>query len=215
MTKNALDFKKEYPDLYAPGPDPVLLEPPAMPFIMVDGEGAPEGPAYQQALQMLYALAFTIKMSKMSGQQPQGYFEYVMPPLEGLWWNREDSTFDFALPREQWRWTSMIRQPDFVTPQVFAWALEACHKKKPALDVSRARLEIFAEGLCVQMLHVGAYDQEAVSLRRMLAFMTRNCLTGQTGSSRKHHEIYLSDPRKTAKERLKTILRLPVSREPC
>ncbi len=156
-----LDYKKAFPDLYMPGKTPVYIEVPPIPFIMVDGRGAPEGTDYQEALQVLYALSFTIKMSKLSGSAPEGYRDYVVPPLEGLW----DGIAGGILPdRTTWSWTSLIRQPDFVTPAVFHWACGEVERKKPGLAVSRARLEVYAEGPCVQVLHVGPYNTEQESL---------------------------------------------------
>lgn len=203
-----LDYKKEYKDLYMPKNKPSLIEIPAMSFIKVNGKGGPQNEEYQNAISILYGLTFTIKMSKMGGNQPPGYFEYVVPPLEGLWWC-EDGGFDFE-KRDLWRWTSMIRQPEFVTPEVFGWAVGECKRKKPELDVSLAKLEEFSEGLCVQMMHIGPYSDEPESIKIMKDFMKENNLTDATGIERKHHEIYLSDPRKTAPEKLRTVLRHPV-----
>lgn len=149
-------------------------------------------------------------MSKMSGKMPQGYFEYVVPPLEGLWWISEGA-FDLK-QRDNWLWTSMIRQPEFVTLEVFNWALEECSRKKKEFDLSTARFESFTEGLCVQVMHVGPYSLEPESLAIMQTFMGENNLIDECGSFRKHHEIYLSDPRKTASEKLKTVLRYPVAK---
>ena len=205
-----LDYKKEYRDLYLPKEKPALVEVPLMSFLMVDGKGAPEGREYQSAVSVLYALAFTVKMSKMGGAQPPGYFEYVVPPLEGLWWC-EDGPFDFE-KREKWRWTAMIRQPEFVTPEVFCRAVGECRKKKPELDVSGARLGRMEEGLCAQMMHVGPYSAEPASMERLTAFIRENGCRDLLPEGRRHHEIYLSDPRKTAPEKLKTVLRHPVER---
>jgi len=204
------DFKKEYKDLYLPKSKPMLIDVPPMNFIMFDGAGDPSGEEYQQAIGVLYTLTFTIKMSKMSGSQPPGYHEYVVPPFEGLWWI-SGGAFSFE-ERENWLWTSMIRQPEFVTPEVFAWALEVCRCKKPELDLSKARFETFIEGLCVQIMHLGPYADEPRSVALLKAYMAENGLLDQTSSERKHHEIYLSDPRKTAPEKLKTVLRHPVYR---
>lgn len=209
--QDKLDYKKAYKDLYMPKQKPMLVDVPAMNFIMVDGTGAPGGIEYQNAMQTLYALSFTIKMSKMQNQQPEGYFEYVIPPLEGLWWTTE-GVFDFQVPRDKWCWTSMIRQPEFVTPEVFDWAVQACMDKKPEVDVSKARFVSFTEGLCVQMLHVGPYDQESGTLSSMEQYITENSLIKIMDNVHKHHEIYLSDPRRTAPERLKTVLRIPVAK---
>lgn len=206
-----LDYKKEYKDLYVPGKKPALVEVPAMNFICVQGRGAPDGEAYQKAIQTLYSLSFTIKMSKMSGEQPVGYFEYVVPSLEGLWWCGREK-MDMERPRSEWQWISMIRQPDFVTKPVFAWALEQCRKKKPEVDVSAAAFASFEEGLCVQALHIGPYSEEPRTLAALSVFIEENGLVEETGFLRKHHEIYLSDPRRTAPEKLKTVLRLPVAK---
>jgi len=203
------DFKKEYKDLYMPKNKPAIINVPSMNFIVIDGRGDPANEEYQSAVSALYALTFTIKMSKMSGKQPRGYFEYVVPPLEGLWWI-SGGAFDFE-KRDNWLWTSMIRQPEFVTLEVFAWACDECCRKKPELDISKARFETFTEGLCVQMMHIGPYASEPESVALMHAFMAENGLVDETGSERKHHEIYMSDPRKTAPEKLKTVIRLPVS----
>ncbi|MDR2913935.1 MAG: GyrI-like domain-containing protein [Tannerella sp.] len=203
-----LDFKKEYKDLYLPKDKPVLVDVPEMTFIMVDGRGAPLHDEYHQAIEILYGLTFTIKMSKMSGKQPEGYIEYVVPPLEGLWWCNE-APFDLH-QRDSWLWTSMIRQPDFVTPAVFEWAMEQCRKKKPATNFAKARLEKFTEGKCVQIMHVGPYSEEPATVEKLHAFISERGLKNMTGNVRKHHEIYLGDPRKTTPEKLKTVLRLPV-----
>ncbi|WP_066645472.1 GyrI-like domain-containing protein [Christensenella timonensis] len=211
MAQEKLDYKKEYKDLYLPKAKPMLIEVPAMNFIMVDGKGAPEGEEYPQAMQALYSLSFTIKMSKMGGKQPDGYFEYVVPPLEGLWYGDKGS-FE-QNDRDAWLWTSMIRQPEFVTQEVFDWAVAQCRAKKPDTDVSKARFETFTEGLCVQMMHIGPYAKEPVTIEAMHRFMDDSGLDNMTGNVRKHHEIYLSDPRRVAPERLKTVLRLPVAKK--
>lgn len=205
------DYKKEYRDLYLPGRKPALVDVPEMRFFMVDGRGAPGGAQYQAAMQALYALTFTIKMSKMGGSQPDGYFEYVVPPLEGLW-SFPGGAFDPDCPREEWCWTSMIRQPEFVTEEVFQWAVAECMRKKPEVDVSPVRFETFSEELCVQLLHLGPYAEEPASISLLHDFMQENGLTLLTDDAHRHHEIYLSDPRRTAPERLKTVLRLPVSK---
>lgn len=208
MTKK-VDYKKDYKDLYLPKTKPMLIDVPPMNFITIDGIGDPNQTEYQQAVGALYALTFTIKMSKMSENQPQGYFEYVVPPLEGLWWVSDGA---FSLDkRDNWLWTSMIRQPEFVTPAVFAWAHEECQRKKPELDLSKARFGTFTEGLCVQIMHIGPYSDEPKSLALLEDFIKGNALVNQTGSERKHHEIYLSDPRKTAPDKLRTVLRIPVA----
>lgn len=203
------DYKNEYKDLYAPKNKPAIINVPEMKFIIVNGKGDPrDSKGYQGSVELLYALSFTIRMSKMKGKQPEGYFEYVVPPLEGLWWC-EEGPFDFD-KRDNWLWTSMIRQPEFVTEKVFQWACEEVRIKKPQLDVSRAMMICFEEGLCVQMMHLGPYSEEPASVDKMRGFMKENNLEDMTGSIRKHHEIYLSDPRKVEGTKLKTILRHPV-----
>ncbi len=212
MASGKLDYKKEFKDLYMPKTKPMLLDVPSMNFIMVDGKGNPnaEDGEYPQAVELLYTMAYTIKMSKMGGWQPDGYIEYVVPPLEGLWW--WEGSASGLHNRESWLWTSMIRQPEFVTLDVFRWAVAECKRKKPGLDFSKVRLERFTEGLCVQMMHIGPYADEPVSVEKMKAFMEQNGLADMTGAERKHHEIYLSDPRNTPPEKLKTVLRHPVAK---
>lgn len=203
------DFKKEFKDLYLPKEKPMLIDVPDMYFIMIDGAGDPNSATYREAIEILYALSYTIRMSVKSGSEPDGFFEYVVPPLEGLWWIK-GSAFSFD-DRENWLWTSMIRQPEFVTTAVFQWAVEECRRKKPGLDGGKTRLESFQEGLCVQIMHIGPYADEPRSVDLMKAFMKEEGLLDQTGSDRKHHEIYLSDPRKTAPDKLRTVIRHPVA----
>ncbi|MGC7869974.1 GyrI-like domain-containing protein [Desulfosporosinus sp. SYSU MS00001] len=214
------DYKKEYKDLYMPKQKPVLIDVPVMNFIMVDGAGDPNtSEEYQEALEILYGLSFAIKMSKMSGKQPAGYFEYVVPPLEGLWWFQDDS-FDGTqlIDKSKFQWTSMIRQPEFVTEEVFDWAVSVLKQKKPKIDPTKARLVSLTEGLCVQMMHNGPYDSEPVTLGQMEQFLLDNgyrCAISDilpSGQIRRHHEIYLSDPRKTTPEKLRTVLRHPVKK---
>ncbi|MDU4697896.1 GyrI-like domain-containing protein [Paenibacillus rubinfantis] len=204
-----VDFKKKYKDLYLPGTEPMLVEVPPMLYLMVDGKGDPDGESYQLAVQKLYALSYGIKMSKMGEDKPDGYFEYVVPPLEGLW---DSVTVGYDLNRNNWIWTSMIRQPDFVTEDLLDRVKEQTAKKKPELDLSDVRLSLFEEGLCVQILHIGPYRTEPESVARMAAFLEASGLTENFDDLRKHHEIYLSDPRKTAPEKMKTVLRHPVKR---
>ncbi len=204
-----LDYKKEYKDLYLPPKKPVLVEVPSMNFIIVDGKGDPNGTEYQDAVGIVYALAFTIKMSKMGDNKPKGYFEYVVPPLEGLW--SSDGVFDYN-KRDKWVWASMIRQPEFVNEDVFRRAVEEAQAKKPDVDVSKARFEAFDEGLCVQMMHIGPFADEPATVEIMHKYIEDNGLLNVTGDIRRHHEIYLNDPRKVAPEKMKTVLRLPVDR---
>ena len=217
MAQQKLDFKKEYKDLYMPRLEPSLIRVPAIPFLMVDGQGDPneEGGEYHESLEVLYALTFTIKMSKMGGIQPEGYFEYVVPPLEGLWRMREGAALDLT-QKGDFCFTSMIRQPDFVTFEVFDWAVSEVRRKKPEIDTSRARWESFEEGLCVQAMHLGSFADEPATLAKMEEFIREQGMVNDigsllpTGQKRLHHEIYLGDPRKTAPDKLKTVLRHPV-----
>ncbi len=203
-------FVKGENALYQPKAEPGLLDVPEMRFVMVDGAGDPneEGGAYQQALNVLYAIAYTIKMSKKGARPIDGYFEFSVAPLEGLWAMRDNQPgIDYG-HKEKLRWTAMLRQPDFVTDEVFAWAsAEAARKKK--LDTSIARLERYREGLCVQCMHLGPYDDEPATMEKIDRFIAENGLAPDY-ETRRHHEIYLSDPRRCAPEKRKTVLRAPV-----
>ena len=211
MEKKAkLDYKKEYKDLYMPKKKPTLVKVPPMNFFRIDGKGAPDSEEYHSAMQSLYSFTFTIKMGKMSGNQPPGYFEYVVPPLEGLW-SCEDGPFVFA-KRDQWIWTSMIRQPEFVTQEVYLNTKDEIAKKKTEIDVSKVRFESLDEGLCVQIMHNGPYDQEQSSIEQIIQYIEANNLELDFESGRKHHEIYLSDPRRCKPENLKTVIRYPVKK---
>jgi len=205
-----LDYKKEYKDLYLPGKKPGKIVVPPMRFITVEGKGDPneEDGDYKKAVGLLYALSYTVKMSKMGSCKPQGYFEYVVPPLEGLWWMEGIKGVDLSR-KSDFCWVSLIRQPEFVTPQVFAWACGEVERKK-GIDPSPARLETLDEGLCVQCMHSGPYDDEPVTVAKIEAFIEENCLINDIGDTRRHHEIYLSDPRKCNPAKMKTVLRIPV-----
>lgn len=219
-TETKLDYKKEFKDLYLPKAQPSVIQVPSMTFLMVDGKGNPnekEG-EYQSAVELLYGLSYTIKMSYKGSQCPPGYYHYVVPPLEGLWWLEDDeSDLDLA-KKERYCWTSMIRQPEFVTKEVLEQAIGEINRKKPQLETAKARLQTLEEGLCVQMMHNGPYDDEPKSLEMMKRFMEEQGLRDAIGavlpdgSIRRHHEIYLNDPSKTASSKLKTVLRWPVER---
>lgn len=205
-----LDYKKEYKDLYQPTSKPSVIDVPEMIFIAVDGKGDPNTcDEYKSAMEILYGLSFTIKMSKMNGTQPEGYFEYVVPPLEGLWHQQGIHGIDYSR-KEDFIWTSMIRQPEFVTEEVFENAKLALSKKKPGLDLSRARYMKMTEGLCVQIMHKGPYDDEPETIAKLQKFIAENGYRDDLSDTRRHHEIYLSDPRKCAPERLRTVIRHPV-----
>ena len=207
-----IDYKKAEKHLYLPK-KPAIVDVPEMVFFAVDGAGDPNtSVSYAEALALLYGLSFTVKMSKMGGGMPAGYFDYVVPPLEGLWWT-ETPGFDGRAPADKsaFHWTSLIRQPDFVTEEVFAWAKDALEKKKPELDTGRVRFLRWREGLCAHVLHTGPYDDEPGTLDRLEAFAAEEGYRPDHSETRRHHEIYLSDPRKTAPEKLRTVLRMPVA----
>lgn len=223
MSNQKLDYKKAYKDLYQPGTKPTLIEVPPIPFVMVAGTGDPnvEDGEYQRAMGILYAYAFTIKMSKMSGQQPEGYFDYVVPPLEGLWWTGETIFGGMSIgDKSEFSWVSMIRQPDFVTPDVFAWATEEIARKKPKIDTTLARFGVFEEGLCAQVMHKGSYDDEPTTIVKLEAFIEEQGYVTDISDSeaafplaRRHHEIYLGDPRKAKPENRRTIIRHPIEKQ--
>ena len=208
--KMAFDYKKEYKEFYLPRKKPEIVDVPAMNYIAVRGTGDPnrEDGDYQKAIGLLYAIAFTIKMSKRSGHQIDGYFDYVVPPLEGFWWQEGVEGFDYT-SKELFHWISVIRLPDFVSRDDFAWAIaEATAKKKQ--DFSRVEFLTIEEGLCVQMLHIGPYDDEPGSVAMMDAFIAEQGYGNDFSDTRLHHEIYLSDVRRTAPEKLRTVLRHPI-----
>jgi hypothetical protein len=170
---SVFDFKKEYKELYLPKTKPSIIDVPTMNFFMVDGKGDPNiSPFYKAAVEVLYGLSYSIKMSKTGGNEPEGYFDYVVPPLEGLWWF-EDNTFNGSVigRKDEFSWTMMIRQPEFVTPDVFETAKASLQKKKPELDTSIARFETFSEGLCAQVMHIGSYDDEPPTVAALEAFI--------------------------------------------
>ncbi len=206
----AFDYKKEYKEFYLPKNRPELVQLPSMNFIAVRGTGDPnqEGGAYQQAISILYAVAYTLKMSHRAGHSIPGFFDYVVPPLEGFWWQEGQTGVDYT-NKAGFCWISAIRLPDFVTQEEFDWAVQAATEKKK-LDCSVAEFFTLEEGLCVQMLHIGPYDTEPQSLAEMQAFLEQNGYVEDLSSERLHHEIYLSDPRKTAPEKQRTVLRHPV-----
>lgn len=214
LKPDKLDYKKEFKDLYMPKTKPSLIQVPQMAFIMIDGTGDPNtGAEYKEAMELLYGLSYTIKMSKMGKEKPDGYFEYVVPPLEGLWHMAGGIYDGLAITdKKDFCWTSMIRQPEFVTPEVFEWAKESLQKKKPELDLSKARFQVWEEGLCVQAMHKGSYDEEAATIEKMERFIESAGLEADFSEERRHHEIYLSDPRKTAPANLKTVIRHPVKK---
>lgn len=210
-----IDYKKAYKELYQPKTKPSIIAVPEMIFIAIDGEGNPNScPEYKAAIEVLYGLSYAIKMSKMNGTQPAGYFEYVVPPLEGLW-QVDGVDFDGmnVTDKDKFKWISMIRQPEFVTEEVFEQAKLVLKKKKPAPDLSKARLMKMTEGLCVQIMHKGSYDDEPASIEQMKRFLDENGYAEDFSEGRFHHEIYLSDPRKCSTDKLKTVIRHPIKKK--
>ena len=234
----AFDYKKEYKEFYLPPKKPGIIDVPAMNYVAVRGRGNPNEPEgeYQAAMGILYGIAFTIKMSERAGHAIEGYFSYVVPPLEGLWRQRKETgeirgagAFDYG-KKDELEWISMIRLPEFVTQEVFDRAVREAEEKKQK-DFSKAEFFTYCEGLCVQCMHVGAYDDEPDTIRRMRKYAEElgyavddrgaenvqekepeREKNGKDGVlfQRFHHEIYLSDPRRTAPERLRTVIRQPV-----
>ncbi len=206
------DFKKEYKDYYMPKNKPAIVNIPKMNYIAVRGKGNPneEGGAYQQAISVLYAVAYTLKMSYKTDYKIEGFFEYVVPPLEGFWWQEGVVGVDYT-DKSTFNWISVIRLPDFVTKQDFEWAVETASKKKK-LDCSAAEFLTIDEGLCVQIMHLGSYDDEPATVASMDGYLAENGYENDMTDERLHHEIYLSDPRKTAPENWKTVIRHPIKK---
>ena len=209
----AFDYKKEYKEFYMPAAKPQIIDVPKMNYIAVRGSGDPnkENSDYKQVIGLLYAVAYTIKMSKKTDHKIDGYFDYVVPPLEGFWWQEGIDGIDYS-HKETFNWISMIRLPDFVSKKDFDWAIkEASTKKK--LDLSRVEFLSIKEGLCVQCMHIGSYDDEPSTVEKMNQYIEENGYENDFSKSRLHHEIYLSDARKVAPEKLKTVIRHPIRRK--
>ena len=206
----AFDFKKEYKDFYMPPKKPSLVTVPKMNYIAVRGQGDPnpEESEYKQAIGLLYGIAFTIKMSKIGSHKIDGYFDYVVPPLEGFWWQEGVIGVDYSR-KDDFNWISVIRLPDFVTREDFEWAVEEATKKKKT-DFSKVEFFTYDEGLCVQCMHIGPYDDEPATVELMHNFMEEQGYELDITDERMHHEIYLSDARKVALEKLKTVIRHPI-----
>jgi len=206
----AFDYKKEYKEFYLPRSKPEIVEVPPMNYIAIRGQGDPneENGAYQQAIGILYAIAYTIKMSYKGDHQIEGFFEYVVPPLEGFWWQEGVDGIDYA-DKASFHWIAVIRLPDFVTKADFDWAIEEAARKKK-LDCSAAEMLTVYEGLCVQMMHLGSFDDEPASVALMDAYISEHGYVNDLTTDRLHHEIYLSDARKVAPDKWKTVLRHPI-----
>ena len=209
----AFDFKKEYKEFYMPKSKPSIVMVPSMNYIAVRGQGDPnlEDGEYKQAIGMLYGIAYTIKMSKKSDHQIEGYFDYVVPPLEGFWWQDGVTGVDYG-HKETFKWISVFRLPDFVTREDFDWAVEEATQKKKQ-DFSKAEFLTCDEGLCVQCMHIGPYDDEPATVALMHEYMKKQGYALDITDQRLHHEIYLSDARKVDPEKLKTVIRHPIRKE--
>ena len=207
-----VDYKKDFKELYFPKTEPMIIDVPEMIYMMVDGEGDPNtSKDYKNAMEILYGLSYTIKMSVKKNEQPEGYYEYTIFPLEGLWWSVEDIFKNYKVTdKNKFKWTSMIRQPEFVTKEVYDWALDKLKAKKPNLDYSKVRYEKFKEGLCAQLMHIGSYDNEGPSVKKLEEFIKEKGYETDINDIRKHHEIYLNNPLTTKKENLKTVIRHPI-----
>lgn len=206
----AFDYKKEYKEFYQPPKNPSIIDIPQMDYIAVRGKGDPNLPdgEYKSAIGLLYGIAYTIKMSYMGSHKIDGYFPYVVPPLEGLWWQEDGAGIDYSR-KENFQWISMIRLPEFVTEEEFNWAVAEATEKKQT-DFSKVEFFSYKEGLCVQCMHIGSYDKEPATLQLMNSFMQKEGYIPDQSGIRKHHEIYLSDPRRTKPERLRTVIRQPI-----
>ncbi|MGI6108508.1 MAG: GyrI-like domain-containing protein [Eubacteriaceae bacterium] len=206
----AYDFKKEYKEFYLPKKKPQIIEIPSMNFIAVRGHGNPneEDGEYQTAMSLLYGIAFTLKMSYKSDYKIDGYFQYVVPPLEGFWWMNDSESIDYSR-KQDFQWISVIRLPDFIQKKDFDWAVSEASRKK-GMDFSKAEFLTYDEGLCVQCMHIGPYDNEPATIRLMDDYAQENGRRLDINEKRFHHEIYLSDARRCAPEKLRTVLRHPV-----
>ena len=209
----AFDFKKEYKEFYMPKDRPEIVTVPKANYIAVRGQGDPnaEDGEYQKALGVLYAVAYTIKMSYKTDHRIEGFFEYVVPPLEGFWWQDGVTGVDYS-DKGSFNWISVIRLPDFVTEDDFRWAVETATKKKK-LDCSKAEFLTVDEGLCVQIMHTGSYDDEPATVEKMDRFLEENGYENDLSDTRLHHEIYLSDARKTPPEKNRTVIRHPIRKK--
>ncbi|MDE5910885.1 MAG: GyrI-like domain-containing protein [Clostridia bacterium] len=206
----AFDYKKEYKEFYMPASKPSIVVVPKINYIAVRGKGNPndENGEYKNSIGLLYAIAFTIKMSYKCSHKIDGYFEYVVPPLEGFWWQEGSDTIDYA-NKDGFNFISLIRLPDFVTKAEFDWAVQEATSKKKA-DFSNVEFLTYDEGVCVQCMHIGSYDDEPKTVTLMHEYIKANGYELDITNVRYHHEIYLSDPRKCAVEKLKTVVRHPI-----
>ncbi len=204
------DFKKEYKEYYQPKKKPEIINIPSFNFMAVRGKGNPneENGMYQQAISVLYAVAYTLKMSYKTDYKIEGFYEYVVPPLEGFWWQEDEKNINY-LHKENFHWISVIRLPDFISKKDFDWAVEKASMKKK-IDCSKVEFFTFEEGLCVQMMHHGSFDEEEATVEIMNQYLQEKGYRNDFNKSRLHHEIYLSDARKVAPEKWKTVIRHPI-----
>lgn len=209
----AFDFKKEDKEFYMPKNRPEIVNVPKANYIAVRGAGDPneENGAYQQSISVLYAIAYTLKMSYKTGYKIEGFYEYVVPPLEGFWWQDDVKGVDYS-NKNTFKWISVIRLPDFVSKKDFDWAVnEASNKKK--IDCSKAEYFTIEEGLCVQIMHYGPFDNEPATIDIMNKYLEQNGYENDFSDTRMHHEIYLSDVRKVAPEKWRTVIRHPIKKK--
>ena len=208
----AFDFKKEYKEFYLPPNKPGIVTVPKANYVAVRGKGDPNGPdgAFQQAIGVLYAVAYTLKMSYKTDYKIKGFFEYVVPPLEGFWWQENRAGIDYS-DKASFRWISVIRLPDFITEKDFRWAVETASRKKK-MDCSSAEFLTIDEGLCVQIMHLGAFDNEPATVAVMDQYIKEMGYENDLNDERRHHEIYLSDARKVPPEKWRTVIRHPIKK---
>lgn len=207
------DFKKEYKEFYLPKNKPQIVNVPKANYIAIRGQGNPneEGGAYKQAIGILYAVAYTLKMSYKTDYKINGFYEYVVPPLEGFWWQDGICGVDYS-KKDEFNWISIIRLPDFITRENFDWAVKTASEKKK-VDCSKAEFLTIEEGLCVQIMHFGSFDDEPASLEKMDKYLEENGYEKDFSDTRLHHEIYLSDPRKSTPDKQKTVIRHPIKKD--
>ena len=207
------DFKKEYKEFYLPKNKPQIVNVPKANYIAIRGQGNPneEGVAYKKAIEILYAVAYTLKMSYKNDYKIDGFFEYVVPPLEGFWWQDGICGVDYS-KKDEFNWISIIRLPDFITRENFDWAVKTASEKKK-IDCSKAEFLTIEEGLCVQIMHFGSFDDEPASLEKMDKYLAENGYEKDFSDTRLHHEIYLSDSKKSTSDKMKTVIQHPVKKD--
>lgn len=208
----SFDFKKEYKEFYLPKKKPTIVKVPKMNYLAVRGQGDPNDPEgeYIKSIQLLYGIAYTLKMSYRSDYKIEGFFEYVVPPLEGFWWQDNIKGIDYS-NKDAFNWISVIRLPDFITEKDFAWAVQTATKKKK-IDCSPAEFLTIDEGLCVQIMHQGSFDSEPATVALMEEYLKEQGYGNDINEQRLHHEIYMSDARKVAPEKWKTVIRHPIKK---